>query len=142
MVTLDHVTTPPTLDLDHALAALAGHGLVVTRQRRAILHALYGAPQHPTAAQIHAAVQPDVTLATVYNTLALLRELELVQELPQVGGQARFDCNAAPHHHLHCTTCGALHDLPLDAVQVVVTDPSVRAAGVQVTVFGVCPQGC
>lgn len=134
--------TPPPMDLDHALAALAGHGLVVTRQRRAILQVLCDAAQHPTAAQIHSAVAPDVTLATVYNTLAVLRELDLVVELPQAGGQARFDCNATPHHHLHCTACGALHDLPLDAVHVVVTDPSVRADAVQVTVLGTCPQGC
>ncbi|MED5371700.1 MAG: transcriptional repressor [Myxococcota bacterium] len=125
----------------HITESLRDKGLVLTSQRRRILDYLDGNMQHPTAAQIHKAVSPGVTLSTVYNTLALLKDHGLVRELPQQGGEARFDPNPEPHHHLECVDCGALHDLPATAVKVeLLLDAKVEQA--QVSFLGHCPGGC
>ncbi|MFT5584586.1 MAG: Fe2+ or Zn2+ uptake regulation protein [Cognaticolwellia sp.] len=144
------------LNADHIDALLGERGLVLTQQRRRIVAHLDGNLSHPTAAQIYASVAPGVTLSTVYNTLALLKDLGVVSELPQHGGESRFDPNAAPHHHLLCSSCGALHDVPAEQVQVTLLadariggqgspDSGIAAAGieqVQVSFLGRCPGGC
>lgn len=125
----------------HIDALFRERGLVLTQQRRRIVAYLDGNMHHPTAAQIHTAVAPGVTLSTVYNTLALLKDLGVVHELPQPGGEARFDPNPVLHHHLLCMDCGALHDVPAEAVTV-----TLQGAGgfeqAQVSFQGRCPQGC
>ena len=113
---------------------------MLTAQRRAIVEHLCQAGHHPTAAQIHTAVDEAGvrSLATVYNTLTLLRDLQLVRELPQPGGESRFDPNTDPHHHLLCD-CGALIDVPSEAVSLRVLDPQLKANTATVTFTGPCP---
>ena len=126
------------MDVEHIEGLLAARGLVLTARRRAIVEYLSGATHHPTAAQIHAAVPGS--LSTVYNTLTLLRELGVLEELPQPGGESRFDPNTAPHHHLLCMRCGRLHDLPMDSVRVELLH-DLPVSGVRVTLEGACPGG-
>lgn len=126
---------------DHIDELLRARGFVLTQQRRLIVGHLCGNMSHPTAAQIHSALAPRVTLSTVYNTLALLKDLGALTELPQSGGESRFDPNTSAHHHLLCTTCGALHDLPAEAVEVTLLVPA-EIERVQVSFQGQCPGGC
>jgi Fur family peroxide stress response transcriptional regulator len=128
------------VDLQAVQRRFDAAGLALTPQRRAIVEHLSGALDHPTAAQIHSAVKGDRvrSLATVYNTLALLQGLQLVCELPQAGGESRYDPNTRPHHHLLCG-CGALLDVPSDAVTVQVHAPGLRASSATVTFLGTCP---
>ncbi len=126
---------------DHIDALLRERGLVLTQQRRRIVGHLSGNMGHPTAAQIHSSVAPGVTLSTVYNTLALLKDLGVLTELPQPGGESRYDPNTAPHHHLLCSACGTLHDVAAEDVQVtLLSDAQVEQ--VQVSFLGRCPEGC
>ncbi len=52
----------------------------------------------------------EVGVATVYRTLELLEELQLVQRLDVGGGSARYEPalpgGAHHHHHLVCDDCG------------------------------------
>lgn len=71
---------------------------------------------HPTAQQVHDAVRgrlPEISLGTVYRNL---RQLVEAGELTAVvnGGALHYDWDLSVHHHLHCDSCGALVDLPLD----------------------------
>jgi Fe2+ or Zn2+ uptake regulation protein len=57
---------------------------------------------------------PDISPATVYNTLHELTELGLVQEL-DLGlglGERRYDLDTAEHDHLVCLRCGRVEDVP------------------------------
>ena len=128
------------MDVAHIESLLCERGMVLTARRRAIVEYLAQAEHHPTAAQVHEAVPGS--LSTVYNTLSLLQELGVVEEIPQPGGESRFDPNTGPHHHLRCVRCGRLHDLPLESVRVELLrdDLSVRSA--RVTFEGACPGGC
>ncbi len=113
---------------------------MLTPQRQAIVEHLSDALHHPTAAQIYVAVQGGRvrSLATVYNTLALLQDLHLLRELPQAGGESRYDPNTAPHHHLLCA-CGALEDVPSESVTVHVHAPGLDPRAATVTFLGSCP---
>lgn len=128
--------------MDHAEVerVLRDRGLTLTPQRRAILRFLDGNLDHPTAADVLAAVTRDFPLssrATVYNTLALLVEVGALS-VERDGDEARFDPNVRFHHHRKCPTCGRIEDIPAEAVEVLVH--GAPAAG-RVTFVAKC-EGC
>ncbi len=53
--------------------------------------------------------------ATVYNTVALLKEAGLVHEVFE-DGVARIDPNLAGHHHFVCRRCGLVSDVDWETV--------------------------
>ena len=126
------------------------HGLSVTHQRLAIFEALASSREHPSAEQLHKAVQrriPTLSLATVYKNLEALKAIGAVVDVNPLHEQARYESALPgtgaghPHHHLVCTSCKKvrdLHDSDLDRLRV--RDPQgfdVRAVRVQAE--GLCP---
>jgi Fe2+ or Zn2+ uptake regulation protein len=94
---------------------LRAGGRKVTPQREAVFRVLAGNEGHPTAETVHAAViaeLPMVSLRTVYQVLNDLTDLGEIQAIDVGTGSARFDPNVAPHHHLVCTVCGRVRDVP------------------------------
>lgn len=94
---------------------LRARGFALTSQRRAIVHHLAERGGHWTPTELRTAITgsfPMASRATVYTTLALLRDLGVLQEVLVPGGELRFDTNPAPHHHFLCRSCGWLEDLP------------------------------
>ncbi len=96
---------------------LKQNGLKVTMQRITILEALESRPdKHLTAEEIYECVKtknPDIGLATVYRTIQLLAELNLIDKLNLGDGYARYEIgqqgninNTHHHHHLICLNCG------------------------------------
>jgi Fur family peroxide stress response transcriptional regulator len=88
-----------------------------SRQRDLILDLVRSrALNHPTAQDVHDAVRdhmPGVSLGTVYRNLhQLVEQGEIVAV--QAEGPLHYDWNRQAHHHLHCSRCGALVDLPLE----------------------------
>jgi len=129
-----------------ALASrLKEKGLRVTRQRVAVLEYLCSTPTHPTADEIGAAVnraRPTTSRASVYNVLNSLKESGLIEELVFDDAVARYDANLGPHHHFVCVSCGAVHDVPWDALPRVPTGrlPTGHTVeSVDVTLRGHCP---
>ncbi|HEU0304622.1 MAG TPA: Fur family transcriptional regulator [Gaiellaceae bacterium] len=87
---------------------LSQHGLRSTPQRVAVLGAL-ASRDDATAQQIHAILVDHglrVGLATVYRTLARLRERGVVDTLSHHPGEACYRlCGEGHHHHLVCSDC-------------------------------------
>src|SRR5918997_4992162 len=76
------------------LDRLRGRGWRITPQRRAVVHALAGEHVHRTADQVHAAARglvPEVSLATVYNTLNELVSMGEISAIHVGDGSARYD---------------------------------------------------
>jgi Fe2+ or Zn2+ uptake regulation protein len=97
--------------------AVRRRGGRVTPQRRAILRYLAEERRHVTAEDVLAAMGeriPGVSLPTVYATLELLEELELVRRVATGGGVLVFDSRTEPHHHAVCRGCGRLEDVEAD----------------------------
>src|SRR5579864_9281991 len=92
-------------------------GLKLTPQRIAIVRLFAGDESHPTAQDMFERLRPSfpsMSFATVYNTLDALARAGLtgIVRLPgKRGDAARFDPNAAPHHHAVCDDCGAVVDI-------------------------------
>jgi Fur family ferric uptake transcriptional regulator len=102
----------PAMDL---VSRLRERGLRLTAQRRVVAQALAGAHVHLTAEEVHAraaALLPEISRATVYNTLAELVAAGEIQELVTDGRSKRYDPNARePHQHLVCQGCGLVRDV-------------------------------
>jgi Fur family transcriptional regulator, peroxide stress response regulator len=97
-----------------AIEALRCKGYKATPQRIAICRIALQNREHPTAKTIYDRVKkvhPTVSLATVYKTLEVLRELNFIQELDLPESQARFDSCTKPHINLICLQCGNIEDL-------------------------------
>ncbi|MGW3076538.1 MULTISPECIES: Fur family transcriptional regulator [unclassified Kitasatospora] len=97
------------------LERLRGRGWRLTSQRRVVAEVLDGEHVHLTADEVHARAAerlPEISRATVYNTLGELVALGEVVEVATDGRAKRYDPNAhRPHQHLICTGCGAIRDV-------------------------------
>ncbi|MER5762550.1 Fur family transcriptional regulator [Streptomyces sp. NPDC002082] len=87
----------------------------MTSQRRVVAEALGGEHVHLTADEVHARAArqlPEISRATVYNTLGELVSLGEVVEVSAHGRAKRYDPNARrPHQHLVCSGCGIIRDV-------------------------------
>lgn len=104
-------------DRYHALTqALQQAGHRLTPQRLAICQHLAASSAHPTPAAVFAHVRtlyPTISLATVYNTLNVLRELGEIVEIPGGAEGVRYETDSSPHANLICQRCGRITDVPL-----------------------------
>jgi Fur family ferric uptake transcriptional regulator len=94
---------------------LRGKGYKLTPQRIMVLDTLHEAEAHITAPEIYARVRvkyPGINKSTVYRTLELLKEMDLVAET-ELGGESLYyhHTEKGHHHHLVCQRCGEVIDL-------------------------------
>ena len=85
-------------------------GLRMTEQRRVIAQVLEESEDHPDAEVLYAracAVDPKISLATVYRTVKLFDEAGILDKLEFGDGRARYeDAERAHHDHLIDLTTG------------------------------------
>jgi Fur family ferric uptake transcriptional regulator len=97
----------PGMDVGHRLR---DEGYRLTPQRRLVWEVLRSAEHHLTAEQIHDAVSqtaPDLNVASVYRTLTLLAELDLVKEVQLGDGRGHWElAHPDDAFHLVCRGCG------------------------------------
>jgi Fur family peroxide stress response transcriptional regulator len=128
-----------------AIEALRSKGYKATPQRIAVCRFAIDSRDHPTAQQVHDEVKkihPTVSLATVYKTLRVLKNLDLIQELELPHGQARFDSYMKPHINLICLQCGNIIDLDdttaLETTSKVAAAAKFKPKGQRIDIFGTC----
>jgi len=100
---------------------LRARGIVPTHQRIEIAFVLLERCEHLSADQILALVNArhaETSKATVYNTLRLFLDKQLIRELIVDPSRVFYDPNTAPHHHFYDVVTGQLTDIPADAVRV------------------------
>jgi Fe2+ or Zn2+ uptake regulation protein len=109
---------------------LQSRGWRITPQRRAVISALQGEHVHLSADQILAGarrVVPEVSLATVYNTLNELTSMGEISEIRLSDGTTRYDPKIGPdHHHLVCEDCGLTFDVEPLGVEGLSLPPAQR----------------
>lgn len=107
---------------EDAIACLRSVGVPVTHQRIEIARVLFARPVHLSADQVLERVRasaPETSRATVYNTLRLFREKNLVRELIVDPDRVVFDSNTDPHYHLYDVDTGEVRDVAADELTVV-----------------------
>lgn len=127
------------------LVRMRERGLRVTAQRRAVAEVFGGADVHLTAEDVHRAASrslPELSLATVYNTLSSMVTAGLLAESHHLPGATRYDPAPRPHHHLVCRQCHRLVDVDAAAVGPVTLDEGHRGRfsveSVEITFQGLC----
>ncbi len=81
----------------------ADAGLKMTGQRRVILKTLETSEDHPSVDSVFErakAVDPSISIATVYRTLSLLEEMDIIIKREFNESFARYDTNTEHHHHM------------------------------------------
>ncbi len=128
---------------------LRARGMRATPQRAIIFEAIEKLEGHITAEDIYAEVQKVnlyISLATVYRTLELLQELQLITPSNLGGSQTYFALkDHGSHHHLVCLECGGIAEFS-DKLFGPVRTQLAEDYGFQVrtdhmSLFGVC-KGC
>jgi Fe2+ or Zn2+ uptake regulation protein len=129
--------TPMSELVERAQQAFSRSGMRLTSQRRTILEVLDESEAHLDAEQVYhraKARDPNISLATVYRTLAALRQIGLVQQRQLTHDDQRgyYEIADQQHYHFTCLRCGVVieFDTPLMAQ---IQQEFADEMGVQVT---------
>jgi len=109
---------------------LRDRGINPTTQRIEIAHLLFEKPQHLSAEEIRQRMNSEYekcSQATVYNTLRLFVEKEVIGELIFSSDRILYDSNTDSHHHFVDVDTGHIYDLPPH----VVSGPTLEGCGLQ-----------
>lgn len=95
---------------------LASTAVRYTAGRRAVMAALLRAPGPRSAAELHDDLGRTIPLSSLYRSLAVLEEAGVVVPHHGTRGLTRYEPAewlAGHHHHLVCTACGRVEDVPV-----------------------------
>ncbi|NLI48164.1 MAG: transcriptional repressor [Acidobacteria bacterium] len=128
------------------LARLRSRGFRITPQRLAVIEALAASEWHPNVEMVYDEVRvrfPTISLATIYKTIGVLKEIGEVLELGFADSGNRYDGHQPhPHPHLICTRCGAILDPNLDSLEALTREVACETGFEIVThrldFFGIC----
>ena len=101
---------------------------------------------HPSASQLYTKIKrqfPTISQATVYKTLALLKEMHQVLEI-DLRDDSHYDGNRPqPHPHLICVKCNQIIDaevsLDPEALQKLERASGYQILRSQIALYGLCP---
>jgi Fur family peroxide stress response transcriptional regulator len=130
------------------LSALRRADYRLTPQRMAVCHFLAETRTHPTPSEIYHAVKqqfPTISRATVYNTVAVLKDLGEIIELPAGNGAGvRYETDITPHVNLTCTRCGRIYDVSLDNLDEIMHEidqhTEFKLTSFHIEGYGICPE--
>jgi Fur family transcriptional regulator, peroxide stress response regulator len=134
--------------LDQMVDVLKENGFRLTPQRIAIVEILANSYEHPGVEQIHREVTKKfstTSLATVYKTVSLLKELGEVMEIGFGDQINRYDGkNPHPHPHIMCVKCKSIIDPDLSALDALSRELSEETGfkifSHRLDFFGICPK--
>jgi Fur family ferric uptake transcriptional regulator len=79
-------------------------GMKMTEQRRVIARVLSDSSDHPHVEEVHRranVLDPRISIATVYRTVRLLEEANIIERREFGDGRARYEQVEENHHHHH-----------------------------------------
>jgi Fur family ferric uptake transcriptional regulator len=95
-------------------------GLKMTGQRKIILKVLDDSEDHPSVEDVYERareIDSSISMATVYRTLNLLDELNLVVRHEFGENFARYEINTEHHHHLIDVESGEVIEFQNDEIE-------------------------
>lgn len=134
--------------LDELVAKLRERDYRITPQRLAILRILAASENHPSVEQVYEQIRqefPTTSLATVYKTIATLKEMGEVLELGFADCASRYDAKRpSPHIHLICIKCRAIIDPNVENLESVplrvAQQAGFRLVSHRFDIYGLCPR--
>ena len=133
---------------DHLRDAFRAAGRRMTRQRRVVLRVLEESDGHLEAEAVYLramAHDTHVSLATVYRTLAVLKEMGLVEEHRLGEEHGHYEAvRKGPHYHFTCLGCGKVIEFDTSLVAQIEQELSARerarVTGTHLHMSGYCAQ--
>ena len=134
--------------IDEMRDALLNQGISITRRRDKMLQALASNERHPSVNELHAEVRrwyPSTSLATIYNTIELLKDAGQILELEFSGAANRYDGRRPQSHpHLICLSCESIEDMDSecsdeDHLVRLSEDTGYRLVRQRTDYYGICP---
>ena len=133
--------------LSEMKAALSERGVAMTPRRKQLLEVLLASDRHPSVSEIHEGVKryfPGTSLATIYNTIELLKDTGQVLEIEFSGASNRYDGRIPiSHPHLICEVCEKVEDLDIaemkDPFEEITKSTGYRILRRRMDFYGVCP---
>ena len=131
---------------DHLKDAFRTAGRRLTSQRRLILEVLRESDEHRDADMLYDRVKArddDIGLATVYRTLAVLKEMGLIEEHRLGEEHGHYEAvGDEPHYHFTCLGCDKVIEFDTPLVAQIHRELSeregVRIIGTHLHVSGYC----
>ncbi len=112
--------------MDQMISRLRGHDFRITPQRLAVLKVLAAGDGHPSVERVYDIVRrefPTTSIATIYKTIHLLKQINEVLEIAFPDGSNRYDGHKPyPHPHAICVRCGKIVDPDLSALKDVTAE--------------------
>ncbi len=136
-----------TMTDDQLISILRDSGYKVTPQRLAICNYVLSSKEHPTAEHIHSEIvkkHPAISLNTIYQTMDMLIDLGLVQEMRFSGSSSRFDSNTSVHVNIICQKCSKIQDFESEGIRDlwsrIITEMNVEPVGQRLDVYVLCDE--
>lgn len=95
---------------------LAENEVRLTPARRLVVETLAASSGPLSAAELVASIGDQIPISSLYRTLSVLEESEVIERYPDQEGVARFELAewlTGHHHHITCIACGATSDVPV-----------------------------
>lgn len=135
------------MNIEQIIAKFHEKGFKVTPQRLAICEHVLSSKEHPTPNMIYREIRRRYTtlsLATVYQTLHLLTDIGLLQELNLNDGISRYDPKTSPHINIICKNCGMVEDYEAEDMEKlwskIVDGLGFEPVGQRIDVYRYCDQ--
>jgi len=119
-----------------------------TEQRRLIMEIIRQAEGHLDADEIYQQARqksPSISLSTVYRSLQLFKESELIEE-HQFDGMRRYyeSTPRSKHHHLVCLGCGRIFEFKCPSTErlksKITREEGFKVTDAEVRLAGYCPE--
>ncbi len=127
---------------------LKDNALKFTIQREVILQTLYKSDEHLTPESLHHLLQnnfPDlkIGIATVYRTLALLEDSDMVTSLSFGAQGKKYELGAKEHHdHMICTSCGQITEFVDEEIEnrqdAIAKELGFKISDHSMQIYGIC----
>jgi Fur family transcriptional regulator, peroxide stress response regulator len=136
----------PKTRFNELITSLKERDFRLTPQRVELVRLIATSEGHPSAAQLYAKIKtqfPTMSHATVYKTLALLKDMNQVLEI-DLRDDSHYDGNRPePHPHLICIKCDKIIDGEADfdpsAIRKLEQASGYKILRSQVSFYGLCP---
>ncbi|HLF28962.1 MAG TPA: Fur family transcriptional regulator [Anaerolineae bacterium] len=128
------------------LKTLRATGHRITAQRQVVLEVVESSPKHLDAETIYQRVRekdPQISLATVYRTLSVLKEMGLIEQSYLARNHTReyYEPVGAPeHHHFTCLGCRTVIEFQSQRVKQMRADLQ-RELGLDISHACICLEG-
>ena len=129
-------------------ALLKANSLKFTIQREVILETLYKSDEHLTPESLHHLLQDNFPqlktgIATVYRTLSLLEESNMVTSLSFGAQGKKYELGAKEHHdHMICTSCGDITEFVDEEIEnrqdAIAAELGFQISDHSMQIYGIC----